>query len=96
MKKLDEIRAKRELIIKIAKKYGLTDVCIFGSVARGTEDADSDIDILVTSNSETTLFDLGGFYSELETIFGSKLSVLSRGSLFGRIKKEILKDAVPI
>lgn len=96
MKKIDEIRAKRDLIIKIAQKYGLTDVCIFGSVARGTDDEDSDIDILVTSNSGTTLFDLGGFYSELETIFGSKLSVLTRGALKGRIKNEVLKDAVPI
>ena len=96
MQKIDQIRAKRELIIKIAEKYGLSDIFIFGSVARGTEDDDSDIDILVTSNDKTTLFDLGGFYSELETIFGSKLSIITRGSLKGRIKHNVLRDMVPL
>jgi predicted nucleotidyltransferase len=96
MKTLEKIRTKKEIIEAIAKKYGLTEIFIFGSVARGDDDKDSDIDILVTSNDGTTLFDLGGFYSELEEIFGKRLSIVTRNSLRGRLKENVLKEAVPL
>lgn len=41
------LKAKREEILRIAAKHGAHNVRIFGSVARGEADADSDVDILV-------------------------------------------------
>lgn len=43
----DLAKAKREEILKIAAKHGARNIRIFGSVARGEADPDSDLDILV-------------------------------------------------
>ena len=45
---LDELHSKRELIISTAQKYGASEIKIFGSVIRGEENDDSDVDILVS------------------------------------------------
>lgn len=44
---LDEIRTRKIEISRIARQYGASDLRIFGSVARGQERADSDVDVLV-------------------------------------------------
>lgn len=96
MSTLSRLRLNKRKIENIARKYGLSDVFIFGSVARGNDDADSDIDILVSCSEETTLFDLGGFYSDIEKLLGKKVSVVTKNSLKGRIKENVLREAVPL
>lgn len=96
MSTLNCLRLKKKYIEDIAKRYGLSNIFIFGSVARGEDDNDSDIDILVTCSEKTTLFDLGGFYTDIEELLGKNLSVITRDSLKGRIKKNILREAVPL
>ncbi len=54
------IKTKREDILHTATKYGAFNVLIFGSVARGEADAESDIDLLVDMEPSRSLFDLGG------------------------------------
>jgi len=48
MSELEKIRRKKKTIQKIATKYSVTKILIFGSVARGEDRSDSDIDLLVT------------------------------------------------
>jgi predicted nucleotidyltransferase len=43
------IQDKREDILKIATKHGAFNVRVFGSVARGEETENSDIDFLISS-----------------------------------------------
>ena len=51
---------KREDILRIAAKYGARQVRVFGSVARGDADAQSDVDFLVELEAGRSLLDLGG------------------------------------
>ena len=44
---LNYILSHKDAILKLADKYGLTDVRVFGSIARGEETKKSDIDIVV-------------------------------------------------
>jgi predicted nucleotidyltransferase len=45
---LDELlQTKREDILRTANRYGAFNVRVFGSVARGEADSESDIDLLV-------------------------------------------------
>nr|WP_084417697.1 nucleotidyltransferase domain-containing protein [Chrysiogenes arsenatis] len=44
---LDELRTKKSAIISVAARYGARRIRIFGSVARGEERPDSDVDFLV-------------------------------------------------
>jgi len=57
---LELLREKRSEILSICAKHGAKNVRVFGSVARGEADEQSDIDFLVDLESGRTLMDLGG------------------------------------
>ena len=59
------IEAKRPAILAVADRYGITNVRVFGSVARREAREDSDLDLLVTFGPTATLFDLVGFERDL-------------------------------
>lgn len=80
----------------IAKQCGLEDVRVFGSVARGEERADSDIDILVGYGKEASLMKHAGFMVALEDLFKRKIDVVEDKRLHWIIKEDVLKEAVPI
>jgi uncharacterized protein len=87
---------KREQIFALAKKYGASHVRIFGSVARGMADAKSDIDFLVELEPGRSLFDLGGLLSELQTLLGRPVDVITSAGLRPRIRDRVLKEAVAL
>jgi hypothetical protein len=93
---LDEIRKNRDKILDIAKDCGLTDVRVFGSVARGEERADSDIDILVHYSPDASLMKHAGFMVELEDLFHRKVDVVEDKRLHWVIRDDVLKEARPI
>ena len=70
------------IIAPIAKKYGTPAVYLFGSYARGTANANSDIDFLVDTDGTalTNLFALGALYSELEEAFDKPIDLITVGS----------------
>jgi predicted nucleotidyltransferase len=93
---LDELRKNREKILAIAKDCGLTDVRVFGSVARGEEREDSDIDILVHYGAGATIMKHAGFMSELEELLGRKVDVVEDKRLHWVIRDDVLREAKPI
>ena len=68
----------KQTIEKIAPKYNLKKVTLFGSRARGNFREDSDVDLIVEfdKNKVVTLFDLAGIMIDLEEIFGVKVDVI--------------------
>ncbi len=90
------IQTKREDILHTATKYGAFNVRIFGSVARGEADAESDIDLLVDMEPSRSLFDLGGLLTDLEDLLGCNVDVVTEDSLRARIKERVLKEAVAL
>ncbi len=44
---LNELHSKKDKILSLGRKYGARRIRVFGSVARGAERADSDVDFLV-------------------------------------------------
>jgi len=87
---------KREQILAIAAKHGASNVRVFGSVARGTADTDSDIDFLVELESERSLFDLGGLLMDLQELLQRKVDVVTVNGLHWYIKDKVLSEARPI
>ena len=70
---LEALRAaKRETILAITRRHGVTSVKVFGSFARGEARADSDLDLLVEAGLETTPFSPGGLLADLEEALGRK------------------------
>lgn len=92
----DEVQAKRDLILAIAKRYGISNVRVFGSVACGQDRPDSDVDFLVDLDLGRTLFDLGGFLAEVEQLLARKVDVVTDKSLHWYIRESVLKEAVSL
>lgn len=57
---------------------------VFGSIARGEDRPDSDVDLLVQLRSGTSLMDLVTMTRELEALLGRAVDVVSEGGLKGR------------
>lgn len=87
---------KREDILRIAAGHGATSVRVFGSVARGEADAESDIDFLVELEEGRSLFDLGGLLMDLQELLGRKVDVVTPNGLRARIREDVLAQAVPL
>lgn len=87
-------REKREDILNIAKKNGVYNVRVFGSVARGEADAESDIDLLVDMEPKRSLLDLAGFLLEIEELLGCRVDAVTEKGLRDRIRERVLKEAV--
>ena len=92
----EKLRQKRDEIIAIAARYGVRNVRLFGSVARGESDESSDIDLLVTLDRGVTLMKVSALRRELEALLGCKVDVISDEGLRERIKDRILAEAVPL
>ena len=87
---------KREAILRIAARHGASNVRVFGSVARGEADEDSDLDLLVTLEPGRSLFDLGGLWSDLNELLPGEIDVVTEDGLRDSIRERILREAFPL
>ena len=90
------IDAKRDEILAVAARYGVTNVRVFGSVARHEARADSDLDLLVTFPPGTSLLDPAGFQLDLEDLLGCRVEVASDRGLKDRVRETVMREAVPL
>lgn len=86
---IDDIKAKS---IPILKKYGITKSDIFGSFARGDNDEDSDVDFLIETPSETSLFGIIRLKDELEAELGREVDLVSYKYVNKRVKKYVFEN----
>ena len=96
MQRRELLREKREDILRIAREYGAYNVRIFGSVARGDDDDQSDIDLLVDMERGRSLMSLAGLLVDLEELLECQVDVVPEDSLRERIKSRVLQEAVPL
>jgi predicted nucleotidyltransferase len=71
-------------------------VRLFGSVARGTESRDSDIDLLVELDRDRTLLDLIAFQQDASDILGRPVDVATPAILKAGFRERVLAEAVPL
>ncbi|MCC6627808.1 MAG: nucleotidyltransferase domain-containing protein [Chloroflexi bacterium] len=90
------VSGQREEIIRVAAAHGARNVRVFGSVARGEADADSDVDFLVDLEPGRSLLDLGGLLSDLETLLDRPVDVVTERGLRARIRDRVLREAIPL
>ncbi len=93
---IETLREKREEILRIARSHGAKNVRVFGSTARGEADLQSDIDILVDMEPGRSLLDLGGLWSDLNSLLGKRVDVFTEKSLRKRIRERATKEAIPL
>jgi len=94
---LDELRSRhRSQIVALAGKRGAHNVRVFGSVARGEQLADSDVDLLVDFEPGRSLLDLTGLWLDLQGALGCRVDVVSSRGLRPRVATEVMRDAIPL
>ena len=90
------LKQMRAVILRIAKKYHISNVRVFGSFARGEERCDSDLDLLVDAPEGMTLFGLAGFTVDLEDALARKVDVVPSDSIKPALRHNILAEARPL
>ena len=90
------LKTRRKEILEIAARNGAVNVRVFGSVARGEDRPDSDIDFLVNLESGRSLLDLARLLRELNTLLGHPVDVVTEAGLRPRIKPHVLREARPL
>nr|VFK16844.1 MAG: hypothetical protein BECKLFY1418C_GA0070996_102623 [Candidatus Kentron sp. LFY] len=86
-------RQHREAIRRIVGRHRARNPRVFGSALHGQDTEKSDLDILVDTSEETSLFDIGAIRSDLTELLGVEVDVLTPGALPDRWKMEVLNEA---
>ena len=92
----DDVLKRRDEIVALAKRYGASNIRIFGSVARGNVGEQSDVDLVVHFEPGRSLLDQGGLLMDLRRLLGVKVDVLEDGQLTGRFGELVRKEMIPL
>lgn len=96
MRPSEALEQNRQTIREATKRFNAANPRVFGSVARGEDRANSDLDILVDTMPGTSVFDLGGLLEELKDILGVKVDLVTPGGLPDKIRERVLQSALDI
>lgn len=87
------IERNREEILRIAARHGATNVRVFGSVARGDDRSDSDVDLLVEMADDRSLLDLVGLEQDLEELLRRNVDILTDAGIHPALRAQITAEA---
>ncbi len=90
----EALQILREYQDKLAERYGVRSLALFGSVARDEATAASDVDLLVDFDQPIGLFELFALQDELESILNCSVDVGTVDSLKPRVRARVLEEAV--
>ena len=93
---IDDLRLRRHEILSIAARHGARNVRVFGSVARGDDRPESDIDLLIDVEGGRSLLDVIGLEQELGQLLGRRVEVLTVGGLSPYLQQRILDEAASL
>ena len=94
---LDDLRSKKEAIEALGNQYGARHIRVFGSVARGEERPDSDVDFLVEFPQGYDLFAQRLPLAEmLVDLLQRKVELIPEHELNRHIRDRVLKEAVAL
>ncbi len=92
----EEIHHQRDALLRIAARHGATNLRLFGSVARGEERPDSDVDLLIDLSPDRGFGDYLGLAEELEAVLHRRVDLLLSRSLSPHFRPFIEAEARPV
>ena len=90
------VRKHRPEIRAIAAQYGVSNVQVFGSVARGHDREDSDVDLLVEVPTDLGLLGLGRLAEDLEALLGARVDLVPSRDLKPEVRARVETDLVSL
>lgn len=97
MKPSVALQTYRDRIRLVVETHGARNPRVFGSVVRGTDEENSDLDLLVDPiDGRTTLLSLVRIKRDIESLTGVATDVLTPLSLHERFRQIVLAEAQPV
>ncbi len=90
------VLAHREAVLAISARNHAHNVRLFGSVVRGAETSESDLDVLVDFDEDAHPLDILALGCELEEELGVKVDVCTARGLRTFVKDDVFAEAVPL
>lgn len=90
------VRKHRRRLVQAAADHGVNHLRVFGSVARGEDHDDSDLDLLVDLADGTGLLALGRARQALEEIVGTAVDLVPSNGLKPDVASRVANDLVPL
>jgi predicted nucleotidyltransferase len=87
-----ELERLRERVTPILRRLGVRRASVFGSLARGEGDEESDVDLLVELEPGRSLLDLAELKVELEEVLGRMVDVITYDSLHPLFRDRVLRE----
>lgn len=96
MKPSEALDSNRAAIRQVVASHRACNARVFGSVLRGQDTNNSDLDILIDPTPETTLMDVAAIQVELQRLLGVSVDVLTPKALPEKFRQMVLSEAVPV
>jgi len=90
------IEELRRIVKPVAEKYGVDRIYLFGSVARGDDDENSDYDFCIESTKMRSLLELSGFFRELKEAVGSEIDIVEKEALKGEFLNAVINEGIEL
>jgi uncharacterized protein len=93
MRPSEALNIHRDVIREIASRHRVTNVRVFGSVLRGEDTDDSDLDLLVEPTNETTMMDIARLQLEVARTLHVTVDVLTPRALPDKFREQVVREA---
>lgn len=93
--RLEDLQSRSEEIKAVVARHRGLSIAVFGSVARGEDTSESDIDFLIDFDKGSSLFDVMHVQDELEALLQCPVDILDVGGLKDR-DDHIRREAIPL
>lgn len=80
----------------LAHQYGLRELFLFGSMARGDATVQSDVDLLVDNSAHLTGFQLGALQMDAQDLLGRRVDVLTISSIHPLLRERVMAEAISL
>jgi len=96
MTTFEALHTQRDRVLEVAQRHGVTSIRVFGSVARGEETVESDIDFLVTTGPTVSSWFPARLILDLEELLGRHIDIVTEAGLNPHIRDQVLAEAVAL
>ena len=80
----------------LAHQYGLVELLLFGSMARGDATSQSDVDLLIGNSANLTGFQLGALQMDAQDLLGRHVDVLTISSIHPLLRERVMAEAISL
>lgn len=93
---MEELEQYQKLILPVLERYFIKRAAFFGSFAKGTNTAKSDVDILIEPTKGFTIFEFLKLEEEISSLTKRKVDLVEYSAIKPSIKEEVLLSAITI